>query len=231
MKKVYVFLTVVLFGVCSVFSQISVSDDVTTDSVNIFNTYEQTAKSSRLATGLSLILPGTGHQFLGRNNSALAYLTVDIFSLFGAIYCGTYSSKLNTDARGYAALHAGTYGGNSKDNRFWTAVEQYNNVNSYNEAMLLNRENKERYNDGSRYWSWNSDDEKKEFGNIRKKASRFQLMSSICIGAMVLNRVVAVVDIRASSRYKVLKNISSVNFNASFDPDLKTTALVMNAQF
>jgi hypothetical protein len=231
MKKVYIFLTIAIFWIATVFSQISVTEDVTTDSVNIFNTYEQSAKSSKLATGLSLILPGTGHQYLGRNKSALTYLAVDIFSLFGAIYCGTYSSKLNTDARGYAALHAGVYGGNSKDNRFWTAVEQFDNVNSYNDAMRLNREIKELYNDGTRYWSWNSDDEKKEFGDIRKKASRFQLVSSICIGAMVLNRVVSVVDIRASSKYKVLKSISSVNFNASFSPDLKTTALVMNAQF
>jgi hypothetical protein len=231
MKKVYTIFAIALLSVSSGFSQISVNEDVTTDSINIFDTYEQTAKSSKLATGLSLILPGTGHQYLGRNNSAIAYLAVDIFSLFGAIYCGTYSSKLNTDARGYAALHAGTYGAGSKDYRFWTAVEQFDNVNSYNEAMRLNRENKELYNEGTRYWSWNSDDEKKEFGNIRKRASKFQLVSSICIGAMVLNRVVSVVDIRASSKYKVLKNVSSVNFNASFSPDLKTTVLVMNAQF
>lgn len=231
MKTNYVFLTAILFWVSSVFSQISVTEDVTTDSINVFNTYEQASKSSKLATGLSVLLPGSGHQYLGRNKSAVAYLAVDIFSLFGAIYCGTYSSKLNTDARGYAALHAGAYGGNSKDTRFWTAVEQFDNFNSYNEAMRLNRDNKELYNDGTRYWSWNSEDERNEFGDIRKKASRFQLVSSICIGAMVLNRVVSVVDIRASSKYKVLKNISSVNFNASFNPDFKTTLLVMNAQF
>src|SRR5512133_4083392 len=99
MKKVYTIFAIALLSVSSVFSQISVNEDVTTDSINIFDTYEQTAKSSKLATGLSLILPGTGHQYLGRNNSAIAYLAVDIFSLFGAIYCGTYSSKLNTDAR------------------------------------------------------------------------------------------------------------------------------------
>jgi len=231
MKKVYTSLVIAFLSVAHVFSQISVKEDITTDSVNVFQTYEQNAKSSRLATGLSLILPGTGHQYLGRNNSAIAYLAVDIFSLFGAIYCGTYSSKLNTDARGYAALHAGAYGGNQKDYRFWNAVEQFDNVNSYNDAMRLNRENEELYNDDTRYWSWNSDDEQKEFGTIRKKSSRFQLVSSICIGAMVLNRVVSVVDIRASSKYKVLKNISSVNFNASFSPDFQTTTLVMNAQF
>ncbi|NLD93725.1 MAG: hypothetical protein GX639_13800 [Fibrobacter sp.] len=231
MIKVYTFLTLIILSAASVFSQISISEDVTTDSVNLFDTYEQSSKSSKLATGLSLILPGTGHHYLNRNKSALAYLSVDIFSLFGAIYCGTYASKLNTDARGYAALHAGAYGGNKNDNRFWTAVEQFDNIHSYNEAMRLNREEKEFYNDGARYWSWNSDDEKNEFGDIRKKSSRLQLISSIFIGAMVLNRVVAIVDIRASSKYKILRNISSVNFNASFSPDLSTTALVMNAHF
>ncbi len=231
MKKVYAFLTIFILSAASVFSQISVTEDVTTDSINLFDTYEQSAKSSKLATGLSLILPGTGHQYLGRNKSAIAYLSVDIFSLFGAIYCGTYASKLNTDARGYAALHAGAYGGSRKDNRFWTAVEQFDNIYSYDDAMRLNRENKELYNDGTRYWSWNSDDEQKKFGDIRKRSSRLQLVSSICIGAMVLNRVIAIVDIRASSKYKVLKNISSVHFNASFSPDLTTTTLVMNAHF
>jgi hypothetical protein len=212
------------------YSQISVQEQVTTDTVNLFTDYSQSMKSSKLAIGFSLILPGSGHQYLGRNRSALAYLAIDMFSLFGAIYGESYSRKLYTDSRGYAGLLAGA-AGKKNDNSYWQIVGEFDNVESYNDAMKLNRESDKLYNDGQKYWLWASDDDREKYNNIRKQAQKYKLVSSICIGTMVLNRLVAILDIRASSKYKVVKALSSVEFNPSISPDLSSTGIVMSTQF
>jgi len=214
----------------SAYSQISVQEQVTTDTVNLFTDYSQSMKSSKLAMGMSLLLPGTGHQYIGRNRSAIAYLAIDMFSIFGAIYAESYSRKLYTDSRGYAGLLAGA-NGSRNDNRYWQMIGEFDNVLSYNSAMGLNREPDEQYNIGQKYWKWTDDDYRTMYNDIRKKAQKYKLVSSICIGTMVLNRIVAILDIRASSKYKVGKVLSSVNFNPSISSDLSSTGIVMNAQF
>ena len=221
-------LVLILSGVS--YSQISVKEDVTTDSVNLFTNYEQSAKSSKLAMGLSLVLPGAGHQYLGRTNSALAYMAVDLFSLFGAVYAGVYSHNLDADSRGFAGLLAGANAGKN-DNSYWQAVGAYDNLESYNDAMGLNRDADEQYNDGTKYWNWADTSDRTFYNEIRKKARKYQLISSICIGAMALNRVVAIVDIRASSKYKVIKTLSTVTINPSINIGSASAGLVMSARF
>jgi hypothetical protein len=227
-KYICLALSFVVFISGSCFSQITVRDDVTTDSVNLFTQYDQTFKSSNIAIAASLILPGSGHQYLGRNKSALAYLAVDIFSLVGAIYSEKYSRKLNTDSRGFAGLYASATGG---DDLYWQAVGEYDDVKSYNDAIDLNREKDKRYDSESKLWFWANPDDRTEFNEMRKTASKYHLVSAICIGAMVLNRVVSVVDIRSSSKYKVVKGVASMKIVPSISSDLSSAGILMSATF
>lgn len=211
-------------------AQISVEEQITTDTVNLFTDYTQAMKSSRTATAISLALPCAGYQYLGRNSSAITFLAIDVLSVVGIIYGESYSRKLYTDSRGYAGLLAGAKG-SKKDNSYWQMVGEFDNVKSYNDAMRLNRDKDELYNTGEKYWLWSDDDSRKVYNDMRKRAEKYKLVSSICIGTLVLNRVVAVLGIRASSRYKVGKPLSSVNLNPSISPDLSSAGIVMNAQF
>jgi hypothetical protein len=227
-KYFYLAITFVVFISASCFAQIAVRDEVTTDSVNLFTQYDQTHKSSNIAIAASLILPGSGHQYLGRNNSALAYLAVDIFSLVGAIYSEKYSRRLNIDSKGFAGLNASANGGNDL---YWQAVGDFDDSKSYNDAVDLNRDKDKRYDSESKQWFWANPDDRTEYNEIRKTARKYHLVSSICIGAMVLNRVISVVDIRASSKYKVLKGVASVKIVPSISSDLSSAGVLMSALF
>lgn len=229
MKK-YFFLVIsfLVFLSGSCFSQITVKDGVTTDSVNLFTQYDNTMKSSKFAIAASLILPGSGHQYLGRNNSALAYLAVDVFSLVGAIYSEKYSRRLNADSRGFAGLNAGATGGSEQ---YWQDVGAFDDTKSYNDAVDLNRDKGKRYDSESQTWFWADPDARTEFNEMRKTARKYHLVSSICIGAMVLNRVLSVVDIRASTRYRVVKGVASVKIEPSISSDLSSAGILMSARF
>ena len=229
MNKIFcLVMSFVVYISGSCYSQIAVREDVVTDSVNLFTQYDQTARSSKIAIAASLILPGSGHQYLGRNKAALAYLAVDVFSLVGSIYAEKYSRRLNTDSKGFAGLNAGATGG---DDQFWQIVGEFDNTKSYNEAVDLNREKDKQYNSGSNLWSWADPDARTEYNEMRKTARKYHLVSSICIGVMVLNRVVSVVDIKASSKYKVLKGVASIKIEPSISSDLSSAGILMSALF
>lgn len=212
------------------YSQITVKEDVVTDTVNIFTQYEQTAKSSNFAIMQSLILPGTGHQYLGRPRSALTYLTIDIFSLMGAIFAESHSRKVYSDSRGFAGSNAGAIG-DSRNDRFWTAVGEFDDLRSYNSAVMNNRDPRSLFDPQKNEWSWYDPDDRKKYSEMRKRAGRYHLVSSICIGTMVLNRVISIVDIRASTKYKVAKSVSSVELEPSISPDLSSAGFVLRTRF
>jgi hypothetical protein len=227
-KNVHLVSILLLFLSVSCISQITVRDDVTTDSVNLFAQYDQTFKSSNLAIAASLILPGSGHQYLGRSKSALAYLAVDVFSIVGAIYSEKYSRRLNADSKGFAGLYGSATGG---DDLYWQAVGEFDDTKSYNDAIGLNRDKDKAYESGSNLWNWANPDDRTEFNEMRKTARKYHLVSSICIGAMVLNRIVSVVDIRASSKFKVVKGVASVKVEPSISSDFSSAGILLSALF
>lgn len=230
MKKIILTFTIFLFAVSDSFSQISIDEEVTTDTVNLFTQYEQNNKSSKLAVFSSLLLPGSGHQYLGRQKSAFAYLTIDIFSLVGAVFAEQYSARVYSDARGYAALYADTKGGGN-DDRYWMYVGEFDDSKSYNLAIRNNRDFNNEYNTGEKSWSWVTTDDRKKYNEMRKRARSYHLASSICIGAMVLNRIVSMLDIRASTKYKVQKSALNVKIEPSISSNFSSAGLLISTQF
>ncbi len=229
-KKIIVTFAFSLLAISNSYSQISVKEEVTTDTVNLFTQYEQFSKSSKVAIFSSLLLPGTGHQYLGRPNSALAYLTIDIFSLAGAVFAERYSARVYSDARGYAAFYADAAGGGN-DDRFWMYVGEFDDSKSYNLAIRNNRDFANEYNTGEKSWSWVTSDDRKKYNEMRKRARTYHLASSICIGAMVLNRIVSILDIRASTKYKVQKNVLNVKIEPSISSNFSSAGFLISTQF
>lgn len=187
-------------------------EEITTDSINLFAENKETFKSSKLAMSATVLLPGLGHQYLGRSNSALAYLSMDLLAFFGAVFCEQYSRKLQSEAKGYAGLYASVQN-SKKDGRFWQMVGAFNSMKEYNEAVRLNRMIDDEYNDESFHWYWMDESYRDEYNEIRNNSHKFHTATAFFIGAMVLNRVVSFVDIRAKTRHKGIKFTSSVSSN------------------
>ncbi|MDO5577267.1 MAG: hypothetical protein Q4F84_09315 [Fibrobacter sp.] len=221
--KIYKIIPMLILSAFSVGAQLTV-EDITTDSVNLFVDNKETAKSSRVALGATVLLPGLGHQYIGRSNSALVYFTADILSLFGAIFSEQYSRKLQSDARGYAGQYAFVQPEN-KNGRYWQMVGSFNSMREYNEAVSLNRMDSDAYEDESYNWYWADESYKDEYNKIRNNSHKFHTATAFFIGAMVLNRIVSFVDIRSSTRHK------SIKFAPTVSSTMQSSGISVTASF
>jgi hypothetical protein len=218
----------ILILVASVYGQISV-ETITTDTLNPFSgdQVQTNQRSSKAAMALSLLVPGLGHQYTSRPSSALAYLTFDVLSLAGAIFFERYSRQLESQAYGYAALYADVDAG-IRNKQFWQMVAAYNSSSEYNNDVLLARKQDEMYYNKENYsWKWASDDLRKGFNNRQNDSRKFHIASAFCIGVMVLDRVIAFVDVRAATRY----SLTSVHTSFSIDPVSSSTSILLSGEF
>jgi hypothetical protein len=222
----FILLPVIFLLPYCIVAQISV-ETITTDTVNLFSPEEGQEKqqSSGVAMALSLLVPGMGHQYTARPNAALAYLTIDVLSLAGAIFGELFSRQLQTDSRGFASANAGIRG-NIKNDRYWQMVGAYVRMEHYNNDLQLMRDLKDLYTQEEYMWNWNSDEARNTYNKTRDNSRKMQIVSSFCIGAMVLNRVIAFVDVRAATRYK-----NSVTSTLSVQPSLRNPGLTLSTEF
>lgn len=235
-SKAFLFITLVLS--LSVNAQVEIVD-ITTDTISVFEQEEQSEKSirsARLAMLASAAFPGTGQQYLGKSKSALAFFGIEVLSIFGAVFLEKYSRQLENDAHGYAALHAGV-DVRGKDERFWTAVGRYADMHIHNSENWSNREEGNVYTSESMFWKWQngelSDEQyQKRYNDLRDGSRKIHTAASICIGAMIINRLISIVDIRASTRYKARQQGNlSLKVSPSFSSDFSAAGINISTGF
>jgi len=222
--KILLFLITLTVSVCS---QVTVEQEISTDSVDVFfhNENEGKLKSANLAMATSVLLPGLGYQQFERPNKALVFFTTDLLMLVGAAFCWNYSDRLWRDAQGYSGLYAGVTYGDRKDSKFWENVGNYQDLSSYNEIQDLNRTQEEKYGI-EKNWYWIDPYYKDEYNKIRNRSRTYSIAASCFIGAMVLERVIAFVDIRTTARNSTHGFATSISLHPVIDngPGLRLSA-------
>ncbi len=183
---------------------------VATDSVDLFAHTQEPQKSAALAMAASLILPGSGHEYLGRDQSALAYISVDVAAIFGFFFCMNYSQKLTEDAEGYAWLHSGAQAPVS-NTAYWNAVGSFWNTQAYNTTMNLNRTPNLEITSPSQVWQWDDQSSQDRFNSLLSSSHKFQVVGDFMLGAMVINRALAFIDVRAYTRNLRIKPQVSIS--------------------
>ena len=171
-------------------------------------------KSLALSIAASAVLPGAGHYYLGEKSRAAAFFWVD-----AALWVATGSTWLYGDsqlenARGYAVRHAGAEGA-PKDLDFLSLMGDYrsrggplyqnsspDNNEDYNQAMIragLAIDHAYPYEPGY-IWDWGSSDNPettarmKEYNEMLKRHRIAKIAFQVSLGAMALNRVLAILD-------------------------------------
>ena len=206
-------------------------DAVSTDTIDLFNKQQHLTekKYSKVPLWSTLLLPGTGHQSIGRSTSALGYISTDVMSLFCALFFHRYGNKLIDNSRAYASMYAGATV-SANDELYWQAVGIFNDYNDFQRNMQLLRNSDELYTSETHFWLWEDEAFRKEFVSMQKLAKRLNTVSSFFIGAMVLNRIIAFVDLRS-----IMKNIRySDNVAVYFRPYTTTRSsggLILSAEF
>ena len=159
-----------------------------------------------LATLASAALPGTGQLMLGSRARGEAQLWLD--GACWALWAGFswYGSAHEQDARLFAAHEAGANTA-AGDKSYFRALERYDNADEHNED--IRREARDRYPDdpdaqrryyetrgyfGEMKWQWSSDSARFDYWETRKSARAATLNAGFALGALLLNRLVGIVD-------------------------------------
>jgi len=209
-------------------AQVTVEEEIVTNEVSLFDVKAEKEYNLIAAMGLSLALPGMGHYYTDKPKSAFAYLSVDVASLFGALVFYGLADTQEKNARSFAASAAGIGSARSGE-AYWRHIGAYMDAAEYNEAVELSRGSADDiYQDPENWWRWADKDQQDEYNNLRQRARNFRVASSFFVGAMVVNRILSIVDLRVFRK----KSLSSgIHFEAALTPDARESALMLITNF
>lgn len=208
-------------------------DAISTDTVDLFSKQDivtESNKNNGIILTSTLLLPGSGHQYIGRAYSALSYVSADVISLVCALFFKSKSTLLTTDAKAYAALYAGTVS-NSSDERYWQMLGHFTTMSAYNNTMDLVRDPDSKYTDANLLWSWEDESYQKKYVSMQKNSKKVNILGSFFLGAMVLNRVVAFIDLKYSLKHNTFGQRSPISLQPYITPNLSAPGLALSTTF
>ncbi len=219
---------ILIFAICS-YAQTVISVDE--------NISRNKDKNLVLAMAASAVLPGAGHFYLDNNSRAAAFFWVDAALWVTTGITWVYSDNQLENARGYAARYAGAEGA-PKNLTFLTIIGDYrsrggslyqnsnpDNKEDYNQAMIrrgLEIDAEYPYKKGY-IWDWGSSDNPEttarmeEYNEILKRHRIAKIAFQVSLGAMALNRVLAVLDAMRIYR-QTSANFSQLNITPFATP-------------
>jgi len=193
-------------------------------SLDLQNSGQKTdTKPAWSASGLNLILPGSGYIYLSQNKPAAAFLTADVLLWGGFFYTYATSKTRFDDSKSYARTYAHTQSARPSGDKYWNylANENFMRVEDFNKAMLNNREFNKLYAYEIDSWNWDSEENRDEYAQIRQKAVYWKTASTLVLGSLALNRLVSFVSARVATRKhnEKIKIFTSVAATAAdFEP-------------
>lgn len=166
-------------------------------------------KSIWLASGLSLLLPGAGEQYLGATARAKSFFAVELVSVAAAWLSWRTREDALVSARELASRHAGA-DAQDKSVAFLELMAQYRSRrpvgarhDSYDEAMLLSGQNPDRQfpMTDSYTWDWGSSENPENDAHLRSFESQLRtyraskIALSFSLGAMGVSRILSLADV------------------------------------
>jgi len=117
----------------------------------------QSGVSTFKAVGLSVLIPGTGHWYVGRRDRAKWFFGIEATgwtSFAGFLW---FSNQRENDYQDYAVNHAGA-DPEGKNEQFWRSLTFYENRDEYNKIGRITNLNNPFYPEIAAFnWQWDSD--------------------------------------------------------------------------
>lgn len=172
-------------------------------------------RSTAAAVGLSLVLPGWGHRYLGYTSRATPYFASELVgwvALFGSWMTGKAALS---NAAEIANRDAGAMLGSNPNEDLLSAIRSYRSRrqvggrhDSYNETMVLSGKSPEFQfaDDDAHNWDWGTRENPDNDRHIRSFENQLRLWrgsrvaSYSTIGALAVVRVVAAMDVLRLTR-------------------------------
>jgi len=160
-------------------------------------------KSVLVAVLSSLAVPGLGELYVGSFSEGRYHMAADVGLWIAYAGFKYHSIWMRDDARLYAGEHAGAlFAG--KDDQYIVNVSNYLSVDSYNEAKLRSREYDRVYNSSEYFWSWQTDEQRRHFRDMRVRSDQSNNDAKFVVAALVVNRIISAFSAgRAAARYNL----------------------------
>jgi len=229
----------ILLASVAAFSQIVVSVDQ--------NVYKNSDKNVFLAVGASALLPGMGELYLNEKKFVRPFVWTDL--ALWVITVGSYvvGDRYVTSAHNYAVRHAGFTG--NKNVSLLNTVGSYRSRSGvfgqnsspdmnedYNQAMIRSGKKIDEEFSKDIQWDWGSSDNPESSEHIEEFKNRMRhyrvsrIVFQVSVGALILNRVVSMLD-----SWRIYRATSTKSFSnhIQFEPEIYEDggALLMNVKF
>ncbi|GEM_PF-1455083 len=150
--------------------------------------------SQTKAIGLSLLLPGAGHFYIGEKGRGEVFMGAEAVSWIGAAAFYIYGKWREDDYRNYASVHAGV-SPDGKDDDFYRTITFYDSREEFNGRGLADFPEREYYPNIPEYdWQWDSPTNRESYRGIRNSSKAAMRNATFMIGVAVANRILASID-------------------------------------
>lgn len=208
-RPISVILAIVLFF--SVSGMATVSAQNSDFQIQEDSSFDENQKSPTAAFVRSLVLPGWGHFYAGKqhNTRAAVHLGTDAV-LIGSIFgFNIRANRIENDFITFANLNAGV-DLSSRDRSFRLAVADFNSLDDYNDYQLRTRNwNRLIEDTPDNRWNWQDSDARNRYSDMRSDSDRIRSQIPALAGIMVVNRVISAI----SSYNRVRNEIESTPQN------------------
>lgn len=161
---------------------------------------EETAPAAASPSGAkyvlySLILPGAGEWAMGHKGLGKFFVGTEL--VLWLAYFGThqYINNLEEDFQAFAALHA-QVNTSGKDDHYWAAVGNNDNIYEYNQEQLQNRNLDGLFPETDfYYWQWDETENRYRYNRIRVDAHDWERRATFLLSGFILNRLISAIDV------------------------------------
>lgn len=214
-NKLLILLVLVLLGTCLVAQEVD---------EKIF-----TVNETRMFVVKSLVLPGWGEHSLGNHKRGYIFNSTELLGWISYAAFTLYSNQTKDDMKAFAADHADV-DVSGKNSQYWTDIGNYMNIYDYNDQKARYRQVDYLYDVDEKYWAWDSESNKNKFDDMRLNSRIAKRNASMVASALILNRLLSVIDIAFLTKNRV-ENPYSDDLETVFIPEQDKMTMSINYKF
>ncbi len=206
-----------------------------TNSVNLGSTFVSSNdqpkpdKDRKKAFLRSLILPGAGEYYLGKHTLAKAFFATEVTLWLSYFAFRQYGKWIREDALAFAATNSAAEI-KGKPSQFFVDIGNYIDIYQYNDAKLRFGEYEKVYDEQDYFWSWDRDNSRRKFENMRIAGDRALNRSTFVLGAVFANHLISAIHAswQTHRHNKKLDQVSRSNIQMHISTNYFTGEISLN---
>jgi len=195
------------------------------------NDQPKSYKDRKKAFFRSLILPGAGEYYLGKQTLAKAFFVTEITLWLSYFAFRKYGKWVRNDALAFAATHSGA-NIEGKPSQFFVDIGNYIDIYQYNDAKQRFGQFEKVYSDEDYFWSWDSNGNRRKFENMRIDSDRAFNRSIFVLGGIFANHLISAIHSSwQTHRYnKKLDQMTKSTIHIQISTNYLTSEFSLNIQ-